>query len=136
MRKWIVISIITTAVVVVFVAARTAYLRYRFPYGPSHSCDKGLMLALDEYAHDHDGAYPAGEETPEASLSLLYPKYADASLLCGKTVAVGVTRDRLEGGLPLTPETCGWHYVEGLTLKDDKRIALVWDKARLLRSMS
>jgi hypothetical protein len=38
------------------------------------------MFALDEYARDHNGAYPAGEESPEASLSLLYPEYANAEL--------------------------------------------------------
>ena len=40
-------------------------------------------------------------------------------------------KDRLERGKRLTPETCGWHYAEGLTLKDDPRIALAWDKVGL-----
>ncbi len=62
------------------------YYRSAFPYGWSHSCDKQLMFALHQYAEDHGGAYPAGEATPEASLSLLYPKYANANVLQGKTV--------------------------------------------------
>jgi hypothetical protein len=107
------------------------YYRHRFPYGWSHCCDKQLMFALHQYAEDHDGAYPAGEAAPEASLSLLYPKYASAELLRGKTVSVAVVQERLERGERLTPETCGWHYVEGLTLKDDRRIARVWDKVGL-----
>ncbi|MCO6044091.1 hypothetical protein NG895_09235 [Aeoliella sp. ICT_H6.2] len=111
--------------------ARQVYVWHRYPYGPSHSCDKQLMLALDQYAKDHGGTYPAGEVSAEASLSLLYPKYADASVLCGKIVPVKVTQARLASGKLLTPETCGWHYVEGLTLSDDKRLALLWDKARL-----
>lgn len=89
------------------------------------------MLALDEYAKDHGGTYPTGGASPDASLGLLYPKYADASLLCGKMVPVELTEARLASGKPLTPETCGWHYVEGLNLLDDKRLALLWDKARL-----
>jgi hypothetical protein len=37
----------------------------------------------------------------------------------------------LERGDLLGPDTCGWHYVEGLTKSDDTRIAIVWDKAGL-----
>jgi hypothetical protein len=107
------------------------YYRYRFPYGWSHCCDKCLMFALHEYAEDHGGTFPAGQPTAEASLSLLYPKYADAEILCGKTVPVDTVRAILERGDRLTPETCGWHYVEGLTLKDDRRLAILWDKAGL-----
>jgi hypothetical protein len=107
------------------------YYCYLFPYGWSHCCDKGLMFALQQYAEDHDGAYPAGEASPEASLSLLYPKYVDAEVLRGKTVPVEVVKERLERGERLTPETCGWHYVEGLTLKDNPRIALLWGKVGL-----
>jgi hypothetical protein len=107
------------------------YYRYRYPYGWSHCCDKCLMLALHQYAEDHGGAYPAGGATPEASLSLLYPTYADAELLRGKTVPVELVKERLQRGERLTPESCGWLYVEGLTLKDDRRIALLWDKAGL-----
>src|SRR5262249_49811344 len=87
--------------------------------------------ALQQYAEDHNGAYPAGEATPEASLSLLYPKYADAEMLRGRTVPVEVVRAILEGGGRLTPETCGWHYVEGPTLKDDPGLALLWGKVAL-----
>tara|TARA_R110002096_G_scaffold114250_2_gene248052 strand:+ start:897 stop:1205 length:309 start_codon:yes stop_codon:yes gene_type:complete len=35
-----------------------------------------------------------------------------------------------EGEL-LGPQSCGWHYVEGLRSDDDPRIALFWDKAGL-----
>ena len=38
---------------------------------------------------------------------------------------------RLNAGQLLTPETCGWHYVEGLRKDDDSRLALFWDKAGL-----
>jgi hypothetical protein len=31
----------------------------------------------------------------------------------------------------ITPETCGWHYVEGLRSDDDPNLALFWDKAGL-----
>lgn len=49
-----------------------AWWRHHFPYGYSHCCDIGLSAALHDYAATHGGAFPAGEATPEASLSLLY----------------------------------------------------------------
>jgi hypothetical protein len=121
----------TLALVAVVVVVGYGYYRYRYPYGWSHCCDKQLMFALHEYAEDHGGMYPSGEATPEASLSLLYPKYANAELLRGKTIPVEVVAAILERGERLTPETCGWHYVEGLTLRDDRRLALLWDKVGL-----
>lgn len=108
-----------------------AWHQEKYPYGWSHCCDSNLMFILEEYANDHGGAYPAGESSPEASLSLLYPKYATADLLRGKTVPLDVVEPVLQGGGRLGPDTCGWHYVEGLTQQDDPRLALLWDKVGL-----
>jgi hypothetical protein len=101
------------------------YYRWRYPYGYSHSCDKGLWLALESYADEHGGAYPTGGETPEASLSLL------AEVLRGKILPLDVVKAILDRGEPLGPETCGWHYVEGLRQSDGSNFALFWDKAGL-----
>jgi hypothetical protein len=117
-------------VVALLFAGGRAYLCWKYPYGWSHCCDRCLMFALHDYAQDHNGCYPAGEETPEASLSLLYPKYADAELLRGKTVPLEVVAPILESGKRLSAETCGCHYVDGLTINDDGA-ALFWDKAGL-----
>ena len=81
------------------------------------------------YADDHEGRYPAGESSPEASLSLLYPKYTpSAAIFSGKALPESPTVQRLESGQRLTPETCGWHYVEGLREDSDSRLMLLWDK--------
>jgi hypothetical protein len=105
--------------------------RWNYPYGWSHSCDKQLMFALQQYADDHAGVYPSGEETPEASLSLLYPKYANHAVLQGKTVPLDTVKAILERGERLGPDTCGWHYVGGLKSNDDPQLALCWDKVGL-----
>jgi len=88
-------------------------------------------MALHGYADEHGGVFPAGGGTPEASLGLLFPTYANPNLLRGKTVPEEAVRRVLEGGGRLGPETCGWHYVEGLRKTDDGRLALCWDKAGL-----
>jgi hypothetical protein len=104
-----------------------------YPYGPSHCCLKCLGLALVQYAETHGGHFPAGAGSPEASLSLLYcgSSGINAEILRGKTVPVEKVRNILERGELLGPDSCGWHYVEGLTTSDDLELALVWDKIGL-----
>jgi hypothetical protein len=104
-----------------------------YPYGWSHCCLAGLGLALQQYAQEHDGHFPAGAGSPEASLSLLARGHygIDAEVLRGKTVPVEKVRSILERGELLGPDSCGWHYVEGLTTSDDPGLALVWDKVGL-----
>jgi hypothetical protein len=109
-----------------------AYHQWRFPYGPSHCCISGLALSLAQYAKENGSRYPSGEASPEASLSLLYrSNYADATVLRGMTVPEEQVRRILESGELLGPESCGWHYTEGLTCADDSRIAIVYCKEPL-----
>jgi len=109
------------------------YLQHRYPFGRSHCCLKNLGFALAQYAEEHNGRFPAGKACPEASLSLLYGDTygVDAEVLRGKTVPVEQVEQKLKNGELLDPETCGWHYVEGLTLVDDPEIAIAWDKVGL-----
>jgi hypothetical protein len=134
MRRWRKRVAITAAVVAILAAAGYVYYHQRYPHGWSHCCDKQLMFALLDYADRHGGWYPKGEASPEASLSLLHrdaPTAVSANLLRGKTAPEDAVRARLEAGQLLTPETCGWHYVEGLRKDDDPLLALFWDKVGL-----
>ena len=127
--RWLVVSVV---VVAGMVGGPYAWYRYLFPFGWSHCCDKQLYLALRNYADINGGNFPAGEATPEASLSLLYGKGFDpAYLLCGKTGSESTAQQLLSQGKRLGPETCGWNYVEGLRSDDDSRLALFWDKEGL-----
>lgn len=108
------------------------YHRSHYPYGLRHCCIVQMSSALRMYAEDFKGRYPAGQATPEASLTLLYrQQLADAWLLSGKTVPVEKTKAALVAGQMLGPDTCGWHYVEGLTADGDPRLALLWCKVAL-----
>lgn len=132
--RWKLRAVIAVAIAIVAcVAGWRMQGRIVYPYGFSHSCDTALFLDLRNYASQHDGNFPFGEATPEASLSLLAesPYHADAELLRGKSVALDVVKPILERGERLGPETCGWQYIEGLRQDDDPRIALFWDKAGL-----
>lgn len=91
-------------------------------------------MALLNYAQANGGRFPSGGATPEASLSLLYPTYyVDANVLRGKTVPEEKVKERLLAGKPLTPDTCGWQYIDGLTLPTNgsSHIAILWDKVGL-----
>jgi len=107
------------------------YIKWKYPYRMSHCCAKSMGLALRTYALDHGGRFPAGGDTPEASLSLLYSNYVDAYTLRGKTVRLEVAQAALARNGKLGPESCDWHYVEGLTDTDDPQIAILWDKVGL-----
>jgi hypothetical protein len=109
------------------------YWRGHYPYGYSHRCDLNLYLALEKYAAAHGGAFPTGGRTPEASLGLLYRNvdWVTADLLRGKTVPESVVQETLDRCERLGPESCGWHYVEGLRVDDDPGLALFWDKVGL-----
>jgi hypothetical protein len=132
MRRWVKRGAKTAVVVAMVLLFGIAYHRYKFPYGWSHCCDKVLAMALLQYADEHDGWFPRGEATPEASFSLLYRQEPLLAYnLRGKTVPLATVQTRLEAGKLLTPETCGWHYVEGLRKDDDSRLALFWDKVGL-----
>lgn len=133
-KKWVTVVV---TIVTLFAGAKFAFDRYQlyeYPYGRSHCCDTGVGVSLFGYAERHDGWYPRGEATPEASLSLLYretPRSMDANTLRGKSVPEADVQARLDAGELLTPETCGWHYVEGLRSNDGSHLALFWDKAGL-----
>jgi hypothetical protein len=124
-------AVILGVVVALLIGFGHVNTRYTYPYGPSHCCLKGLGLALRQYAEENNGHFPAGRACPEASLSLLDHGGDSAEELCGKTKSAEVAKAILERGEPLGPDTCDWHYVEGLTLADDDRIAIIWDKVGL-----
>ena len=128
--KWV--ALLAGILAVLAVTSYSNY-RYKFPYGSSHCCDLLLYGALEEYASAHEGAFPAGQASPAASLSLLYTNVSGVTpyLLRGKTVPESTVKARLSRGELLTPESCGWHYVDGLRVDDDPRLALFWDKAGL-----
>ena len=119
---------IAVAAVVILLGGFFGYYRYQFPYGASHCCDLILYQELAEYAASHGGAFPAGQSSPEASLSLLYTNVdgVTAELLRGKTVPEPLVRQILSHGGLLEPDSCGWHYVEGLKTDDDPRLAIFW----------
>ena len=125
------LSVVVAIAAILYFGAR-GWHRYMYPYGWSHCCIKSF-LALSDYAHDHNGVLPRGENSPEASLSLLHKEgYGiGAELLRGKTVPLEVTQAALRKNGVAGPASCGWHYVEGLTLADNPQIAVVWDKVGL-----
>jgi hypothetical protein len=98
------------------------------PYGWDHCCIKQVNLALRLYAEEHNGQYPSGGATPEASLCLLTNYSCDVALLKGKAVPLAKAEAEFRRTGVLGPDSCGWHYVEGLNTNDDLSLAILWDK--------
>ena len=132
MKKRFRIVAIVFGIIAGLVIAGGAYYKSKFPYGHSHCCIIGVEGALEQYAMENAGRYPTGESSPEASLSLLCrSNYLDAYTIRGMTVPENTVRRILDGGGLLGPDTCGWHYTDGLTRADDTRIALLYCKQDL-----
>ena len=132
MKKSLLIASIILGIIAVLAIALGAYYKAKFPYGQSHCCIDNMMFSLEQYAEEHAGHYPTGEVSPEASLSLLCrSNYLDAYTIRGMNVPEKTVRAILEGGGLLGPDTCGWHYTDGLTRADDPRIALLYCKQPL-----
>jgi hypothetical protein len=128
---WKKAALAAAAAAAAFALTGWSYYLWMFPYGYDHCCDICLYFALETYADEHGGFFPGAQSTSEASLCLLYPKYADAELLRGKAVSVQKAQALLAQGKVLDADTCGWQYVEGLTKSDDRELAIFWDKIGL-----
>lgn len=125
---------IAVAVAMLLVGAAYGAYRYYYPFGADHRCDILLCFALHDYARAHGGKFPSGEATPEASLSLIHSLDApgeNAYLLRRRDVSEEVVREMLSRGELLGPDTCGWNYVEGLSILSNSKLALFWDKEGL-----
>lgn len=106
-----------------------ATYRRMFPYGWSHCCSKIIGQQLRGYALEHNGWLPHGQRSPEASLSLLCSNIPSMiEPVRGKSVGLDVASAALARDGVLGPNSCGWHYVEGLRDDDDPNLAVVWDK--------
>jgi hypothetical protein len=132
MRRRLSIVAIVLGVIAVLVFAGGAYYKLKFPYGQSHCCIILVEGALEQYAMENAGRYPTGESSPEASLSLLCrSNYLNAYTIRGMIVPEDTVLKILDSGGLLGPDTCGWHYADGLTRADDTRIALLYCKQPL-----
>jgi hypothetical protein len=132
MRKRLLILAIVLGTIAVLVCGGTFYYKWKYPYGWSHCCIIAMMSSLEQYAAENGGHYPAGESSPEASLSLLCRSNdMEACTIRGMTVPESTVRGILEGGGLLGPDSCGWQYAEGLTQADDPRLALLYCKEAL-----
>jgi hypothetical protein len=132
MNRWRPIIRIVVVGIGLLVTSAVVYYRATYPYGGSHCCILVMRSALQQYAEENGGKFPAGQTSPEASLSLLYKSnYIDAYTLRGMTVPEKKVRRILEGGGLFGPDSCGWHYVPGLTRADDSGIAILWCKEAL-----
>ena len=61
LRALFVLMFIVAVLCASFAGFRSWYIKTHYPYGWSHCCDIGLMVALLCYADANGGAYPTGE---------------------------------------------------------------------------
>jgi hypothetical protein len=131
-RRWFILIAVVSSALGLWIKKTVSHDKEDYPFGVSHCCINAMEFALRLYAQEHGGTYPAGEASPEASLSLLCrSNYIDVGTIRGMTVPESTVRGIIEGGGLLGPQNCGWQYVEGLTQTNDPRIALLYSKEAL-----
>lgn len=124
-KRWLIPGAIVVALVTTWIWVQVTY-----PYGISHCCSRGIALGLFQYATDHQGWFPHGGSSPEAALSETVRTGNNGLYeVRGKNISLGTAQAAWTRDGHLGPESCGWHYIEGLRKDDDPQMALAWDKA-------
>jgi hypothetical protein len=114
MRKSAAIPTALVAAVILSLLGAYTYTKWKYPYGRTHCCLKHFSLAFRIYASDREGRFPAGESTPEASLSLLHKgDLLSSSILAGMTASRKKAMEVLDRGELLGPDTCSWLMSKG-----------------------
>ena len=117
---------------VLFVGAWICYAHKIFPYGNRTCCLPCTMMALRNYANDHNEWYPKDGKTSLESLQMLYSKTNDytgeVSLLAGISGDRKETERRIKIGLPIDEQVSSWIYFPGFRDDDDGELAIIWER--------
>lgn len=125
-QKKLKVALIVAACVI---GGTAIWFRMSYPYGPSHCNAPELRTNLIRFATAHTGWFPQGARSPEGSFSLLHTNYEpNLQRLRGKIVPLATAEAAWQRQGQLDAESCGWHYVEGLSTNDPS-IAIAWDKS-------
>jgi hypothetical protein len=116
-------------VILVLAAAGWITFRHQFPHGHRVGYFVTMLLAMHQYAQDHDGWYPDNGVAPLTSLQMLYPEYiVNAGVLAGLSGDERAVVELVRKSLPLHETLSGWHYVPGLRVDSDPVVAIFWDR--------
>jgi hypothetical protein len=89
-------------------------------------CIKGAGLELERYANEHGRRFPSHPQGYGNALLLLDEDYFDC--LTGPGYDAAPLREAKEARTDLAEEACGRVYIQGLTKKSNREIALLFDK--------
>ena len=106
-----------------------------YPYGATHKCNKGIWVALLQYAEGNEGKFPdAGGSAASLSLLATAPYDYPVDQLAGKAISDKDAERCFREKGKLTEDFCSWHYVRGLTTESDPSLVLFWDKTGLMHN--
>jgi hypothetical protein len=111
----------------VCLAGAAAWHKYTYPYGHRAFLLPFMHSALEDFAREHFGKYPASDKGPGEALRLLYPKYCSADELAGVSGDVNAMRKALREDGTITRPLTSWVYVQGLERGDDANLAVLWE---------
>jgi hypothetical protein len=123
-RKWLCLVLAFGLMgVLAFVYARTHPLVFMDTH---RYCIKAAAMELEEYASEHDGRYPFHPGGYGNAVLLMSDDSLNA--FTGPGYDPMVLREAKRTGKNLSEEECGRVYIQGLTRKSTREIALLFDK--------
>ena len=100
-------------------------IRFFYPFGRRACALQCMYLVLQNYAKDHEGAFPDGADGFVA-LQSLYPDYVDGRELAGISGDPEKVQQVLSQQKSLNGVT-SWRFIPGLSRDDDSRLAILWE---------
>jgi len=96
------------------------------PYGHREAYLRIVDSTLQNYAHDHGGWFPVGDDSFQ-SLQSLYPEYFGSGVeLAGLTGDIKAVSAALQNQQSISNLT-SWSYVPNLRIDDDPQLAILWE---------
>lgn len=123
-------SIIAGLTLLCLVYVRTNPLVFNESFWEHAHCAPQVGLALRNYAHDHDGAYPTHKNGYGDALLLLFPDYigVNPDLLTGPGYTGNVFSEAYTNKTHIPESECGRVYVQGLRDDSDPNLVVLFDK--------
>lgn len=126
LKRWLFASIVTAVACGVYVRTHPLVFNESF-FGHAH-CMPQALGALNQYAAEHFGKFPAHTNGYGDALLLLSPEYADWPVLTGPGYNADNSAQWKKSGANAPESEFGRIYVQGLTTTNDPEIALLFDK--------
>ena len=118
--------IIIAIIAVAFLVGAQLWL---YPFGNRRCALMCMYSPLSTFAYDHGGRFPCSKNGAFDALSQLYPEYTPCpEVLAGISGNRKALAECIKLGKAFSEIECGWVYFQGMSVTDNPKIAILWDR--------